>query len=140
VLESLLKVFILIYLTYQTYKDIRQKSVSLNSIIIFSSVGAIINVAITNISLFDMFLGIAVGLGVILLGKLMKDGIGAGDGAVLSSVGILIGGKMCLLVFIMAITISAAVAIVLLVFKKVKMKQELPFIPYILCAYLCILM
>jgi len=138
-MESFIKVFILSYLAYQTYQDIKKKSVSLKSIIVFSIVGAVINVAITNISLFDMLLGITVGLGVILIGRLMKDGIGAGDGAVLSSIGILIGGKMCLLVFIMAITISAAVAIVLLVFKKIKMKQELPFIPYILCAYMWVL-
>jgi len=138
--ESFIKVFVLSYLAYQTYKDIREKSVSLKSIIIFSLVGVVINIGLANISLFNMFMGIAVGLGVILIGKLMKDGIGIGDGAVLSSIGILIGGKMCLLIFIMAITISAAVVIVLLVLKKVKLKQELPFVPYILCAYIWILM
>jgi len=138
--ESFIKVFVLSYLAYQTYKDIREKSVSLKSIIIFSLVGVVINIGLANISLFNMFMGIAVGLGVILIGKLMKDGIGIGDGAVLSSIGILIGGKMCLLIFIMAITISAAVVIVLLVLKKVKLKQELPFVPYILCAYVWMLM
>jgi len=139
-MENFVKVFVLSYLAYQTYKDIREKSVSLISIIIFSLAGVFINICITNISLFSMFLGISVGLGVILLGKLMKDGIGTGDGAVLGSIGILIGGKMSLLVFIIAITISAAVVIVLLTFKKVKMKQELPFVPYILCAYVWMLM
>ena len=139
-MENFVKVFVLSYLAYQTYKDIREKSVSLISIIIFSLAGVFINICITNISLFSMFLGISVGLGVILLGKLMKDGIGTGDGAVLGSIGILIGGKMSLLVFIIAITISAAVVIVLLTFKKVKMKQELPFVPYILCAYVLMLM
>ena len=139
-MESFIKVFVLIYLAYQTYKDIREKEVSLRSIIIFSVSGVVINIIITKISLFDMFLGIAVGFSVILIGKLMKDGIGTGDGAVLSSIGILMGGKMCLLIFLMAITISAAVVIVLLAFKKVKMKQQLPFIPYILCAYMLILM
>jgi len=138
--DSFIKVFILSYLAYQTYKDIREKSVSLKSTIVFSLTGVVINIVITNITIINMLLGITVGLGVILIGKLMKDGIGAGDGAVLSSIGVLIGGKMCLLVFLMAITISAAVVIVLLVFRKVKMKQELPFIPYILCAYIWILM
>jgi len=139
-LESFVKIFILSYLAYQAYKDIKEKSVSLKSILIFSCAGAVINIVIINISLINMLLGIAVGLGVALIGKLMKDGIGAGDGAVLSSIGILIGGKMCLLVFIMAITISATVVIVLLILKKVKMKQELPFIPYILFAYMWSLM
>jgi len=139
-MTSFIKVFVLIYLAYQTNKDIREKSVSLKSIVIFSLAGAVINIIITNISLIDMLLGISVGFGVILIGKLMRDGIGIGDGAVLSSIGVLIGGKMCLLIFIMAITISAAVVIVLLVFKKVKMKQQLPFVPYILCAYMWILM
>jgi len=140
VMESFIKVFVLIYLAYQTYKDIREKQVSLRSIIMFSLVGVVINISITNISLFDMILGSAVGFGVILIGKLMKDGIGTGDGAVLSSIGILIGGKICLLIFLIAITISAVIVIFLLVFKKVKMKQELPFIPYILFAYMLILM
>ena len=133
---SFIKVFILSYLAYQTYKDIREKSISLKSVIIFSIAGAVINIGITNISLLNMFLGIAVGLCVILIGKLMKGAIGTGDGAVLSSIGILIGGKMCLFVFILAITISAAVVIILLVFRKVNMKQELPFVPYILFAYM----
>ena len=140
VMESFIKVFVLIYLAYQTYKDIREKQVSLRSIIMFSLVGVVINISITNISLFDMILGSAVGFGVILIGKLMKDGIGTGDGAVLSSIGILMGGKICLLIFLIAITISAVIVIFLLVFKKVKMKQELPFIPYILFAYMLILM
>lgn len=139
-MECLIKVFVVIYLSYQTFEDIRKKSVSLISVFIFSLLGAVMNVCFTNTSPLNMFLGVTVGLGVILIGKLMKDGIGIGDGAVLSSIGILIGGKMCLLVFIIAITISAVIGIILLIFKRVKMKQELPFIPYILCAYVWVLM
>ena len=135
-MESYVKAFILMYLMYQTYKDIKEKSVSLKSIIIFSLLSGVIDIVFTNMTFIDMILGIGVGLCVILIGKIMRDGIGAGDGAVLSSIGILIGGKSCLLVFIMAITIFAFVAIILLIFKWVKMKQELPFIPYILCAYM----
>jgi len=138
--ESYVKAFILMYLMYQTYKDIKEKSVSLKSIIIFSLLSGVIDIVFTNMTFIDMILGIGVGLCVILIGKIMRDGIGAGDGAVLSSIGILIGGKSCLLVFIMAITIFAFVAIILLIFKWVKMKQELPFIPYILCAYMLTLL
>jgi len=140
VVESYVKAFILMYLMYQTYKDIKEKSVSLKSIIIFSLLSGVIDIVFTNMTFIDMILGIGVGLCVILIGKIMRDGIGAGDGAVLSSIGILIGGKSCLLVFIMAITIFAFVAIILLIFKWVKMKQELPFIPYILCAYMLTLL
>ena len=139
-MESYVKAFILMYLMYQTYKDIKEKSVSLKSIIIFSLLSGVIDIVFTNMTFIDMILGIGVGLCVILIGKIMRDGIGAGDGAVLSSIGILIGGKSCLLVFIMAITIFAFVAIILLIFKWVKMKQELPFIPYILCAYMLTLL
>ena len=139
-MESYVKAFILMYLMYQTYKDIKEKSVSLKSIIIFSFLSGVINIVFNNMTFIDMILGIGVGLCVILIGKIMRDGIGAGDGAVLSSIGILIGGKSCLLVFIMAITIFALVAIILLIFKWVKMKQELPFIPYILCAYMLTLL
>lgn len=134
-METLIKVIVLCYLAYQALEDIKNKSVSLKSIIIFSFASAVTSICISKLSLLNMLCGVAVGIGVVLIGKLMKDGIGSGDGAVLSSIGLLIGGKMCLLIFIIAITISAGVAIVLLVFKKVKMKQELPFIPYLLCAY-----
>lgn len=139
-MECFIKVLVVSYLSYQTFEDIRKKSVSLISIFIFSIISAVINVCLTNTSLLNMFLGVLVGLGVILIGRLMKDGIGIGDGAVLSSIGILIGGEICLLVFIIAITISAVIGTVLLILKKVKMKQELPFIPYILCAYVLVLL
>lgn len=140
IVECFIKVLVVSYLSYQTFEDIRKKSVSLISIFIFSIISAVINVCLTNTSLLNMFLGVLVGLGVILIGRLMKDGIGIGDGAVLSSIGILIGGEICLLVFIIAITISAVIGTVLLILKKVKMKQELPFIPYILCAYVLVLL
>lgn len=138
-MENIIKILIICYLTYQAFEDIRKKTISFISIIIFSFIGIVINICIINNSMLNMFLGIGVGLGVILAGKLMKDGIGIGDGAILSSIGIFVGGKNCLLIFIIAITISAVAGIILLTFKKVKMNQELPFIPYILCAYLCTL-
>lgn len=138
-MENIIKIIIICYLTYQAFEDIRKKEISLISIFIFSFIGIVINVCTVNNSIVNMFWGIGVGLGVILVGKLMKDGIGIGDGAVLSSIGIIVGGRNCLLIFIIAITISAVTGIILLTFKKVKMNQELPFIPYILCAYICTL-
>lgn len=134
-----IKIAVLNYLAFETYEDLKKKTVSVSSIIVFSAAGTIVNLFGKNISLLNMFLGLAVGAGVMIIGKIMNDGIGIGDGAILSSVGIIIGGKQCLLLFFVAIMAAAFISLVLLLLKKVKLKQQLPFVPYILAGYIFLL-
>ena len=137
--EIFIRLIVLCFLIYETYEDIRKKSVAVVGIVAFSIVGVVINCLSLNFSINEMLIGVSVGAGVILLGRLMNNGIGAGDGAILFSIGILLGGELCLLIFLSALTMAALTSVVLLIMGKVSMKQRIPFVPYILCGYLFVI-
>lgn len=126
----------IMYLVFQSYEDIKRRSITVISVLIFSLLAIIFNLFTDYIGVKDMIFGICIGIGVTVIGILMNNAIGIGDGFLLSSLGILLGGRKCFLIFMIAISLSAITAMILLILKKVTVKQELPFVPYILGAYM----
>lgn len=135
-MKTLIEFITGIYLLFLTIEDVKKRTVPLACIIIFSGSGIFMNYIFKYQSLSSLFLGIGVGAVVIVLGKVTRGGVGLGDGAVLGSIGIVIGGEKGFLLFFISIFMSAIFSLIFLSLKKVKWKQELPFLPYILCTYI----
>lgn len=132
-------IVVLGYLAYESYEDLKRKSIPVSSLIVCAMLGLVIDICGLNDiveSTRDIFLGIALGVTVILAGKIMKGGLGVGDGTLLICIGILLGGRLCLLVFIIAVTLAAGASAILLAFKKVTIGQSLPFVPFIFGGYI----
>ena len=85
----------------------------------------------------DMLYGAFAGLGIMgataLIGKAMyrRDAVGGGDIKLFAALGLVLGLKGVLLVFMMSALLSGAHMVLLLARKKIKRKDTIPMVPYI---------
>lgn len=96
---------------------------------------------VTNVSVgLDLFLGMIVGAGIFILIALFalvayrKEGMGLGDVKLMGMLGLFLGVKNIIQVFILSFTVGAIVSIVLLVTKIKKADDYIPFGPFIVVA------
>ncbi len=83
--------------------------------------------------LLSALLGLLLGGGMFLLASgISRGGIGMGDVKLLAAVGSYMGSGSILAVIFLAVTASAVYSIVMLILKKIKLKEEIPFAPFIL--------
>lgn len=84
--------------------------------------------------------GLIPGVAVLVLAFFTKESIGTGDGLTICAFGMLYGFTETVAVFGMALFLSAAAAMVLLVLHRAGRKTELPFIPFFCGGYvICLL-
>lgn len=72
------------------------------------------------------------GMGFFLLSFLTGEKVGYGDGWVLLMIGLFVGFYRCFLIMILGLVVESAVAVVLLVAKKIRRDKEIPFSPFLL--------
>lgn len=72
------------------------------------------------------------GVGFFLLSFFSGEKVGYGDGWVLLMIGLFLGVYRCFLVLLAALLAESAVAVVLLIFKKIRTDKEISFCPFLL--------
>lgn len=88
----------------------------------------------------DMLCGAALGLGIVgataLLGRVLykKDAVGGGDIKLFAALGLLLGTKGVLAVFMISALISGAHMVILLASRRIKRDDTVPMVPYIAAA------
>ena len=88
----------------------------------------------------DMLSGAALGMGIMgataLLGRAIyrRDAVGGGDIKLFASLGLVLGTKGVLAVFMLSAMISGAHMVILLAARKIKRKDTIPMVPYIALA------
>src|SRR5690554_5930806 len=93
----------------------------------------------TTLSVLDRLLGITPGIGVLILSKLTSGKIGMGDGLILGVTGIELGFWGNMELFALALLFAALFSIVLLILRRADRKKAIPFIPFILLAYIVLM-
>lgn len=84
---------------------------------------------------YDAIIGAIVGYGLVAIIIIVsKGGMGAGDMKLLGLLGIVLGWKLVLLTFFLAAFLGAIIGGFLMLIKRVKRKQPIPFGPYIVIA------
>ena len=127
---------LLIFLMYESVNDIKKKTVSIRSVIIFCIV-AIVAMLLELASdpvmeiVCALMIRIAVGSFVLAAAKVTGGAIGTGDGLLLIGIGILVGWRECLMTLMLAGLFVFIVAGILLAAGKVTRKTRLPFIPFL---------
>lgn len=133
--------FIIIYvLLLISIKDIQERIIPLDLIILGMLFGVILLIYNPNIKMLDVFISI-VGIGGfnLIISKATKGGIGEGDILVFILIGIILGWKMALAIILYTFIIAGLSGIILLILKKANKKTELPLAPFILTATLFII-
>lgn len=123
-------------LTISAYQDCREKQVYLYSMLITGIAGLLMHLLYHERTLTDLLAGAGIGAAVILFACMTRECIGIGDGAALMATGIFLGFWQNLQLFVTALFMSGFVALILLITKKKGRKYRLPFVPFLLAAYL----
>lgn len=81
--------------------------------------------------LISAILGVLLGGGLFLLAHFIsKGGVGMGDVKLVAVVGIYMGGGSVMADIFLSVMASAAYSIIMLIRKKIKLKEEIPFAPF----------
>lgn len=120
-------------------EDIRKKEIQSVRVLCFGIGGILLHLWQRNQSLYSMLGGIAVGAAVIILSLVSGGIIGIGDGLVLCVAGIYIGGINTMRLLLTGLFLSSLYALVLLFMHRKRRKDTIPFIPFLLAAYLILL-
>lgn len=132
-MRQIMKGILLLYLTAASAKDIRKKTVSRNTALLFGFLAAALHIAADRN--WEWIAGAAPGA--LLLGTawLTAEAVGYGDGCVLIVAGLYLGGKAAVSLLLTGLLLLCPVSLALLVWKKDR-KRTLPFVPFLLAAYL----
>lgn len=123
-----------IFLFICVVTDIKKKKISVVACVVFFVAGLTVDILYKMESLEElgnMWQSFLPGIILILLAVVTKEKIGKGDGLVMVVMGILLGIEKSLEIFMTALFLSAAVAIGLIITKKVKRNYEMPFVPFL---------
>ena len=123
-------------LAITAYVDWKEQEVPLSGLLLAGAGGLLLQSACRDMEIADIVSGAAVGVLALILARVTGEAIGAGDGAILVVSGIVLGFWRALGLLMTALLISGAVALFLLVIKRKGRKYRLPFIPFLLAAYL----
>ena len=90
--------------------------------------------------ILDLLLGSCLGLGLVLISLLSRQAIGIGDGLMFIASGASLGLTDNLWLLLISLTLSSAASIIFMITLKYKGKTKIPFIPFMLTGYICLLM
>lgn len=133
------KILLLICLFACAWIDYRQKKVYLWMLILFGGVGVVLQFLLRNISIAELAGGVCIGIACLFLSWLTKENIGFGDGAILMMTGVYLGFSENMMLFMTSLTLVGVTALILVVLKKKKGGDRMPWIPFIFVAYVSLL-
>lgn len=120
-------------------EDIRKRHISVPLLILFGLIGTGLQIWRGDSSAVDVLLGVTVGGVLVLLGFLTRESIGLGDGYLFVVTGIFLGGAANVELLFISLLYAALFSLGVLIFRKGKRNQEIPFIPFVFLGYLTII-
>lgn len=115
--------------------DMRNKRVLLHPALSFAIVGLLLHIWFQNISVYSMLAGILIGIVFLGISRVTRGKIGMGDGVVLVVSGIYLGFLDNMELLLHGLLFCGIWSLFLLVFRKKKKEDEVPFVPFLFLAY-----
>ena len=131
-------VAVCLILGIQSYWDIKYREIPLWMTLGGAAVGITISV-LQQREWIDLILAFSIGLLVLLLGKMTKQAIGYGDGALICMMGCYFSIEYLWMVIICAVVLAGVLACILFVFFKKKKDYSIPFVPFLLLGNVIVL-
>lgn len=120
--------------------DIRNHEVPIDALILASIIGVLMVLLNPNLHWLDALIGcIGIGGSLAIVSLLTRGALGMGDAYVIGAVGLVMGYKMALAIILYGLIFSGIVGLVLLTFHKVHKKTKLPLVPFLLAAYVLLM-
>ncbi len=118
------------------YMDWKERKVYLNVLLVGGLAGMLCCFFWESPDLRERFGGIMIGLAILGAAWVGKGCIGSGDGLVLVVSGVFLGFWENLRLLLFSLLLAGGTAIFLLCIKKSERNQRMPFLPFLLAAYL----
>ena len=129
----------LAFLAAAAIADVRKRSLNIIFLSIGFTVGFVLQTVSGRLSLWEMLLGAALGGAAAIISALSRQAIGYGDSFMIAACGVWLGFSECVPVILCALLLAAVCGAVMMIFKKAKARDSLPFVPFLLAGYLIVL-
>ncbi len=122
------------------YADWKEQKISLVMLLSGGAAGILVQLAFREQTAAEVICGAGIGGLVLMLALVSREAVGAGDGMILIVAGIILGFWGVLELLMTALLLTGIAALFLLVVKRKGRAYRLPFVPFLLAAYLLQLM
>ena len=122
------------------YADWKEQKISLVMLLSDGAAGILVQLAFREQTAAEVICGAGIGGLVLMLALVSREAVGAGDGMILIVAGIILGFWGVLELLMTALLLTGIAALFLLVVKRKGRAYRLPFVPFLLAAYLLQLM
>lgn len=119
-----------------TIEDCKSKRIFLYPVLLFGIAGVLLHLYYQNITIYSLLAGCFIGALLWGIGKFTGGRIGSGDALVVTVSGIYLGFEDNLILFLDGLFLCGIWSLFMLVLRKKKGTDEVPFIPFLLLAYL----
>lgn len=123
-------------LAVTAYQDWKEQKICVYIPCAAGIVGLILHLFYQEHTLMDLLLGMGIGIAMLLIAWLGRECIGTGDGVMLMASGAFLGFWGNLELLFSALFLAAIAALFLLVIKRKGKNYKIPFLPFLLAAYL----
>lgn len=121
------------------YWDWKERKIYISLPILAIIAGLLVHVLCREQTITDAIGGAGIGLIVLLIASCSNESVGIGDGLMLIASGIFLGFQRNLELLLTALFLVGGAALFLIVVKKKKRNYTIPFLPFLLAAYLLLL-
>lgn len=118
-----------------SFEDYRRKRVLVYPVLLFGIIGVIQHMYYRNLSIYSLLAGVAVG-GALMLLSILTGQLGMGDALILMVSGIYLGFWDNAKLFLHGLLFCGIWSLLLLLFRRKRGKDEIAFVPFLLLAYL----
>ena len=123
-------------LTLCSAQDIRKKEIGLHTVLMFGILGIFFHMLWRIQSIESLLLGMSIGVALLFVSVLTGGKIGIGDGLLLIVTGIYLGLEENLKLFLCGLFLCGLWALGLVLLRKKSRKDSIPFVPFLLAAYM----
>lgn len=127
---------LLLFLAWMTREDVTKQSLPLAGLGLMGGLGMLLYARNRPFAVTELVLGMAVGGALLLFALLKPRQIGKGDGWLFCVTGIFLGGSRNFTLLFFSVLFAGVTALLLLLLRHRKREDALPFVPFVLAAYL----
>lgn len=133
---GMIKQIVLLFgLFFNAWNDEKKQEIHLLLTIIMGMCGCVFHILLFDIGSIEFFLGGLLGVGLLFLGYVTKEQIGYGDGCIFIMTGFFLGIWKNMQLLLVAFLLAGIYAVTILFFKRKCRYDRIPFVPFVLVAY-----
>ena len=138
--EQMVRWFLLLFLMLNTIWDVKRRQVLLWSILLFGIAGVFLVFRFQTVPVLSCLGGVIFGMAIGGCGYITRQAIGYGDGLVIMVCGIYLGFAKTFAMVFYGMLFCSLLSMVLIAAGRRTYKTQVPFLPYLLLGYVCVIL